>query len=80
MSNYLEVIQALDDYRLALFDEQQNEDAIVGAAAFHAQGASSAYATALTNVHATGVGIRVRGGKLSPMNLRSRCSCTRNSI
>ena len=66
MSTYLEVLEALDDYRLALFNEQQNEDIAAASAAFSAQGALSAFATALTNVHATGVGVRVRGGEIVP--------------
>jgi len=66
MSTYLEALGALDDYRLTLFAEQQNEDVASASAAFSAQGASSAFATALTNVHATGVGVRIRRGRIVP--------------
>lgn len=66
MSTYSEALEALDDYRIALFAEQQDEDVAAASAAFSAQGASSAFATALTNVHATGVGVRVRRGRILP--------------
>jgi hypothetical protein len=64
MATYAEVSTSLDDYRLALFDDQQNEDFRTAAAAFSAQGASSAFATPLNNVHATGLGVRIRRGKV----------------
>lgn len=65
MSTYLEALEALEDYRLALFAEQQNED-VTASAEFNAQGGMSAFATALTNIHATGVGVRVRRGRILP--------------
>ncbi len=66
MSTYLEALEALDDYRITLFAEQQNEVVATASTAFSAQGASSAFATALTNVHATGVGVRIRRGRIVP--------------
>ena len=63
MANFSEVFAALDDYRLALLSDQQNEVAST-ATAFTARGAFSAFATPLSNVHATGVGIRIKGGKI----------------
>ena len=66
MSTYSEVLEAIDEYRVALLEEQQNEDIPSATAAFRAQGASSAFSTALRNVHATGIGVRIRGGEIIP--------------
>ena len=64
MATFSEAFAALDDYRVALLTEQQNENAAAAADAFAARGAFSAFATPLTNVHATGVGIRIKNGKI----------------
>lgn len=68
MASFSDAFAALDDYRLALMEAQQDEGtgAVAGAVAgaFAARGAMSAFATPLNNVHATGVGIRIKGGKL----------------
>jgi len=62
MATFKDAFAALDDYRLELLRSQQEEDA--PSAAFVARGAFSAFATPLTNVHATGVGLRIRQGKI----------------
>lgn len=64
MASFAEAFAALDDYRSVLMDAQQAEDATAASAVFSARGAFSAFATPLTNVHATGVGIRIRNGKI----------------
>jgi hypothetical protein len=64
MATFPEAFAALDDYRLALLSAQQDENVATAARAFSARGAFSAFATPLTNVHATGVGIRLRDGKV----------------
>jgi hypothetical protein len=64
MATFSEAFAKLDDYRLALLSEQQTENTEAASEAFAARGAFSAFATPLTNVHATGVGIRVRDGKI----------------
>jgi hypothetical protein len=67
MARFEEALAVLDDYRVALqhsiaadIESQQS----VGMSAFAARGAFAAFSTPLTNVHATGVGIRVRGGQI----------------
>lgn len=64
MASFAEAFAALDEYRMALLDAQQNEDFSVAQAAFSARGGFSAFSTPLNNVHATGVGIRLRAGKI----------------
>lgn len=64
MASFPEAFAALDDYRVTLLSAQQNENVATAAKAFAARGAFSAFATPLTNVHATGVGIRIRDGKV----------------
>jgi hypothetical protein len=64
MANFAEAYAALDDYRLAVLSAQQNETVPASAKAFSARGAFSAFATPMSNVHATGVGIRLRSGKV----------------
>jgi hypothetical protein len=69
MASYGRVLEVLRDYRNELEQETQAEvhsaftEAGGGMSAFAARGAMSAFATPLSNVHATGVGIRVRGGE-----------------
>jgi hypothetical protein len=72
MASYGEVLTVLRDFRN---DLEQQTNAEVEAqfaagggvmAAFAARGGVSAFATPLSNVHATGVGIRVRGGAVVP--------------
>jgi hypothetical protein len=66
VAKFEEALAALDDYRLALMSAQHDEDHEVAAASFAGNGAFSAFSTPLQNVHATGVGIRVRAGKIVP--------------
>src|SRR5262249_10852453 len=63
MASFADAFSALDEYRSALLNEQHNEDPLA-ATAFAARGAFAAFATTLRNVHATGVGVRVRQGKI----------------
>lgn len=72
MASYGEVLEALRDYRNKLEVQTQTdmEAQFAGApagvmSAFAATGGSP-FTTALSNVHATGVGIRVKGGKPQP--------------
>ena len=70
MASYGEVLSVIKDFRNDL--EQQTQDEVeaqfsggmVAMSAFAARGGVSAFSTPLSNVHATGVGIRVRGGKV----------------
>jgi hypothetical protein len=64
MATFGEAFSVLDDYRLALLESQHAEAAGPGAVPFAARGAFSAFSTPLTNVHATGVGVRRRGGRV----------------
>lgn len=69
MASYGRVLEVLRDYRNVLAEETQAEvqarfgDEVGEATTFAARGEMSAFATPLSNVHATGVGIRVRGGE-----------------
>jgi hypothetical protein len=72
MANYGEVLSVIKDFRNDL--EQQTQEEVeaqfaggaVAMSAFAARGGVSAFATPLSNVHATGVGIRLRNGKPVP--------------
>jgi hypothetical protein len=74
MASFGDVLSALRDYRNELHTQKQEEvtaqfapgivKGVKKATAFAAQGGVSAFATPLTNVHATGVGVRVRKGKV----------------
>jgi hypothetical protein len=64
MATFSEAFAALDEYRSAVQSARQNEDSSESTSAFAARGAFSAFATPLTNVHATGVGIRLRNEKI----------------
>jgi len=72
MAEYGEVLSVLKDFRNTLEEETQQEveaqftGGMVAMSAFAARGGVSAFSTPLSNVHATGVGIRVRGGKIVP--------------
>jgi hypothetical protein len=72
MAEYGEVLSVLKDFRNTLEEETQQEvetqftGGMVAMSAFAARGGVSAFSTPLSNVHATGVGIRVRGGKVVP--------------
>jgi hypothetical protein len=69
MANYGDALAALDAYRAELYEEVGNEAESGGAglpAPFAARGAFGGQAGPLANVHATGVGLRTRGGKLVP--------------
>ncbi len=69
MASYNEVLAALREYRNELEErvqteiESQFEEGSTILNAFSARGGVSAFATPLSNVHASGVGIRIRGGK-----------------
>ena len=68
MASFNEANAALDEYRAALSNEVATSDsgpavAFGSPATPRLRGAFSAFATPLENVHATGVGIRVRDGK-----------------
>lgn len=72
MAGYGDVLCALRDYRTNL--EQQTQEEVdrhfrMGGgvmSAFAARGGVAAFATPLSNVHATGVGVRVRKGRIMP--------------
>jgi len=72
MARYGDVLSVLKDFRNDL--EQQTHEEVeaqfsggmVAMSAFAARGGVSAFSTPLSNVHATGVGIRVRNGKVVP--------------
>ena len=72
MANYGDVLSVLKDFRNDLEQETQHEveaqfsGGMVTMSAFAARGGVSAFSTPLSNVHATGVGIRVRNGKILP--------------
>jgi len=72
MAEYGKVLSVLKDFRNNLEEETQREveaqfsGGMVAMSAFAARGGVSAFSTPLSNVHATGVGIRVRGGKIVP--------------
>jgi hypothetical protein len=64
MASYAEALQALESYRGALLEGQLNET--VAASALSTRGtAAFTRKTPLNNVHATGVGLRIRKGKIS---------------
>ena len=64
MASYAEALQALEEYRAALLEGQLNET--VTAAALSTQGTAAFTRKApLNNVHATGVGLRIKNGKIS---------------
>ena len=74
MASYGEVLSVLKNFRNELHTQKQAEVSAQfsptsarsarRAGAFAARGGVSAFATPLTNVHATGVGVRVREGKV----------------
>jgi hypothetical protein len=78
MASHEETLAALNPFRVELqtmaFHEIQQQPRRPGAtiaevqslSAFSASGAPQAFASPLSNVHATGVGVRVRGGKVLP--------------
>ncbi len=72
MATYGRVLEVLRDYRNELEQQTQTEisTAFSGGAeamaAFSSRGGMSAFATPLSNVHATGVGVRVRGDQVVP--------------
>ncbi len=72
MAEYGKVLSVLKDFRNDLEQETQQEveaqfsGGMVAMSAFAARGGVSAFSTPLSNVHATGAGIRVRGGKVVP--------------
>lgn len=72
MANYGEVLSVIKDFRNDLEQQTQEEveaqfsGGMVTMSAFAARGGVSAFSTPLSNVHATGVGIRVRNGQVVP--------------
>src|SRR5262249_55658722 len=78
MASYEETLRVLNPFRVELqtsaFREIQQQPRRAGAtiaevqplSAFSTSGAPHAFATPLNNVHATGVGVRVRKGKVLP--------------
>jgi hypothetical protein len=72
MASFGEVLAILGDFRNDLARSAQEEvetqfsEGAGAMAAFAARGGVSAFATPLSNVHATGVGVRVRGGQVFP--------------
>ncbi|MCP3402988.1 hypothetical protein [Bradyrhizobium sp. CCGB20] len=73
MATYEDALTALNPFRVQLQHEvfadieRQSERQSVGRlTAFSAGGATSAFSTALTNIHATGVGVRIRAGTIVP--------------
>lgn len=72
MASYGEVLSVLKDFRNDLEEQTQDEveaqfaGGMVAMSAFAARGGVSAFSTPLSNVHATGVGIRVRKDKIVP--------------
>ena len=63
MATYANALAALDGFRTELHTQKSTEGVMT---AFAARGALSAFSTPLTNIHATGVGMRVRGGQIVP--------------
>ncbi|MCX7096451.1 MAG: hypothetical protein NTV43_00935 [Methylococcales bacterium] len=64
MASFEEALAAIDEYRVTLLDAQHNENQAKAWEFFSARGGMSAFATPLTNVHATGIGLRIRDGSL----------------
>ena len=72
MADYGKVLSVLKDFRNNLEQQTQQEveaqfsGGMVAMSAFAMRGGVSAFSTPLSNVHATGVGIRVRKGQVVP--------------
>jgi len=72
MADYGKVLSVLKDFRNDLEQQTQQEveaqfsGGMVAMSAFAMRGGVSAFSTPLSNVHATGVGIRVRKGQVVP--------------
>lgn len=72
MASYGEALSVIKDFRNDLEEQTQDEVEVrsrgdaVAMSAFAARGGVSAFSTPLSNVHATGVGIRLRDGKVVP--------------
>jgi hypothetical protein len=67
MATYEQALRALPGFRNDLLRRRQLESSSADSSfGFSAQGAFGAMATPLTNVHATGVGLRSRGGIYDP--------------
>lgn len=69
MASYKDILGVLGEFRTELQQSVQNDIASIqleGISSFATRGAFSAFSTPLTNVHATGVGIRVRQGEIVP--------------
>src|SRR5262245_50463320 len=69
MATFAECLAALPSFRNDLLRRQNLEEpfgVVTATAYFETRGAYAAFATPLTNIHATGVGIRYRGGEYDP--------------
>jgi hypothetical protein len=72
MASYGDVLSVMKDFRNDLEQQIQEEaeaqfsGGVVAMSAFEARGGVSAFSTPLSNVHATGVGVRVRKGQVMP--------------
>jgi hypothetical protein len=69
MATFAECLAALPSFRNDLLRRQHFKEPLSAATArahFETRGAYAAFATPLTNIHATGVGIRLRGGQYDP--------------
>lgn len=65
MASYEEVLAALPRFRNDLLRQQQSEPLNVSSA-FTARGAFAAFASPASNIHATGLGMRLRNGVYDP--------------
>jgi hypothetical protein len=63
LATYQDALAKLDGFRTELHTQRSSENV---SSAFSTRGAFSAFSTPLNNVHATGVGIRVRNGNIVP--------------
>ena len=68
MAKLGDVYAALPGYRAALHQSRFDISLTAGAGTTPFRGAFSAFATPLSNVHATGIGIRVKNGKIQDEN------------
>src|SRR5712691_6262067 len=69
MAGYEDALSALNPFRVQLQHEvfaDIERQSVGRLTAFSAGGATSAFATPLTNIHATGVGVRIRAGTIVP--------------
>jgi hypothetical protein len=65
MATYKDTLSVLDAFRAELHSQRSEEEEGV-VSAFSTRGAMSAFSTPLNNIHATGVGVRIRRGEIIP--------------